>query len=145
MKYFFWTVFASCCLFFVWLWTQYAPYENFSCTNTDTLFERYSPYDEQYNRHLKEMLDSHSKKMTGFWIEKYIEEGGRHLMLTEVKAQDLCAHCLFDITECRRMRHFISVKGMSYRGAGLTGLVYTIDSSEGHYRFILNNVDRIVD
>ena len=63
-----------------------------------------------------------------------------------VQGDSLCARAIITIREPNeKLDGIIRTKGMSYGGAELTGLEFTIAKENGETIFIYRNLDRIID
>ena len=115
------------------------------CRNTNPVFAKYAPESNEYKAELiKQIKNTPSDKLT-FWINKYSKKDSTDYMTVHVQGSALCAMGIFDITHAQSLGNYKDVKGMSYQGAELRGLKYRIDSTNGNYTFIFDDVAWIVD
>jgi hypothetical protein len=115
------------------------------CTNTNRVFDISAPGQKAYDAELVRQLNKVGKKKTKFWINKYIEKDNRQFLSVYVQGPGICAEALLEITGNEYLDNYIRVKGVSYHGAGLKNLEYSIDSSNGSYIFKFISTTWIVD
>ena len=119
------------------------------CTNTNPVFDRFSPETKAYKAELVKQLNNSNETKTSYWIEQYVEAEGRIFMSIYVQGEGLCAKTRLDITDTAnggsQIRGYKKIKGGGFSGAELSGLTYSIDSSTGDYNFILTDVAHIID
>lgn len=144
MKYILWILLALIALIGVYIWTLYAPYNLPECKNTNPIFNTYHPGDKEYDAELVKQLNKDGGKAF-FRIGQYFYKDDKHFITVHIQSADLCTQGIMDITNCQAMEHLIEVKGISYGNAVLADPVYTVDSTTGHYRLILQDISRIVD
>lgn len=119
------------------------------CKNTNPIFDRYDDSTKEYKAELINQLNAQPKYLT-YWIDMFTENKNRYYMRIHVQGQNLCAKMNLDITESERFPHHKKTiakpeGGYGYCGAELRGLVYHIDSSNGNYNFIFDDVVWVVD
>jgi hypothetical protein len=114
------------------------------CTNTNPVFDKYAAETNEYKAELIRQLNARTGK-ADFWIDKYSKQDSTEYMSIFVQANGLCAKGILDITNTLQLKQYKKVKGMSYSGAGLSGLKFRIDSLHGDYNFIFESVGSIID
>jgi hypothetical protein len=115
------------------------------CRNTNPVFDRYAPETNEYKSELIKELKKVSAKKISYWIDKYSMKDSIEYMSVDIQDGTLCAKAIFNITHSESLEQYKKVKGLSYRGAGLAGFKYHIDSTNGTYNFIFDHVAWIVD
>lgn len=115
------------------------------CTNHNPVFEKHDPKSNEYKTELVKQLLGRNPKWIVYSINCYDEVDSTPYLVVDIASKNLCAVGYLDITNSDRMAQFRAVKGVSYRGAGLSGLKYHIDSSTGNYNFIFDDVNWIMD
>lgn len=118
------------------------------CKNNNPVFDKYTPEQREYKAELIKQLKATKSNTLRFWIDQYIAREGRTFMSVYVQGDGLCAKGILDITDVptgNRLQYYKQVGGGGYSGAELDGLKFRIDSSNGDYQFIYENVKRIID
>ena len=115
------------------------------CNNTNHIFNKYSPYDNEYKAELARQISTIGRDNIKYWIDKYSVRDRVEYMSVFIQADGLCAVGIFDITSDSKMEYFKKVKGLGYSGAGLKGLKYRIDSANGNYNFVYEDVSLLID
>jgi hypothetical protein len=115
------------------------------CSNTNPVFDKYAPETNEYKAELIKELKKASAKKISYWIDKYSVKDSIEYMSVDIQDGTLCAKAIFNITNALSLEQYKKVKGLSYRGAGLAGFKYHIDSANGNYNFIFDDVAWIVD
>ena len=114
-----------------------------ACENKNSVFDKNAIGSAVYNAELKKQMDT--RQDVDYWIEGYEAKDGRHYILVEIQAKDMCARALMDITENKRLTQFKNGKGAGYDGAEIRGLKYRTENSGNGETFILEDVERIID
>ena len=115
------------------------------CTNKNAVFDKYPPKAREYKAELVKQINAADKNKLRFWINHYLKTDTTEYMLVDIQAPGLCAKGIFDIRNSQSLEQYKSVGGMSYGGAELSGLKYRIDSTNGTYHFIFDDVAWIID
>ena len=115
------------------------------CANKNMVFDKYPPEAREYKAELIKQIQAADKSDLRFWINKYLKTDSTEYMLVDIQATNLCAKGIFDISSAKSLEQYKSVGGVSYSGAELSGLKYRIDSTNGTYHFIFDDVARIID
>lgn len=119
--------------------------DTIECTNHNPVFEQHAPKSNEYIAELIKQLQQRNFSHIVYSINGYEEIDSIPYMKVDISGKDLCAIGYLDIQNTDDLAQFKKVKGMSYRGAGLEGLVYHIDSSNGNYNFVFDDVVWIAD
>lgn len=123
----------------------FASCERPECRNTNPVFDKFPPESNEYKAELIRQLNRPDLVKLTYWIDKYVKDSTKEYMYISVQAKDICAKGILDITNAEDLEAFKRVKGMSYQGSELSGLVYTIDSTGGAYNFVFKDVVWIAD
>lgn len=115
------------------------------CVNERLIFNQYKYTDIEYKRELARLIDSIGIDNFDYWIKRYHKDGDRDYMDFYIQSANVCAIGVLDITGAERLSQYIGVGGMSYAGAGLSGLKYTIEQTDTSVDFIFNDVSWIQD
>lgn len=119
--------------------------DTIECTNHNPLFEQHAPKSKEYKAELLKQLQQRNFSHIDYSINGYEEIDSIPYMKVDISGKNLCAIGYLDIQNTDDLIQFKKVKGKSYRGAGLEGLVYHIDSLDGNYNFVFDDVVWIVD
>ncbi len=130
---------------FVLLSLGIASCDGVECTNHNPIFEQHAPTSKEYKSELVKQLQQRNFSRIDYSIKGYEEIDSIAYMKIDISGKNLCAIGYLDIQNTEELEQFKKVKGVSYSGAGLEGLVYHIDSSDGNYNFIFDDVVWIVD
>jgi hypothetical protein len=123
----------------------FSEFSRHECTNTNRILDISAPGQKAYDAELVRQLNKAGKKKTKFWINKYMERDNRQYMSVYIQGPGVCAEALLEITGNEYLDNYLRVKGVSYHGAGLQNLEYSIDSSNGSYIFKFISTTWIVD
>lgn len=115
------------------------------CTNTNPIFDKYTPESSEYREELVKQVERHGKDNIDYWIDGYVAAGNKEYMRVYMQNDKLCAKALLEITGNENLENFRRVKGVSYNGAGLKGLHYQIEKDSNGYYFLFQDVDWIAD
>jgi hypothetical protein len=116
------------------------------CTNTNPVFDRYTPASKEYKAELVLQMKKVNAGKLSYWIDKYQHQEGKDYMTIHVQGDGLCAQAIMDITnDGERFSQFKAVRGGGYHGAELRGLKFRIDSSGGEYNFVFESLNWIID
>lgn len=94
---------------------------------------------------LKKQLNANIREGHIYSIEGYSEKNRKEFIHLRVQDSRLCAIMVAEITGNKRLENFRKVKGMSYRGAMVTGIGYTVIEENDVISFRLNKLERIID
>jgi len=115
------------------------------CKSNDPVFDKYTPETKEYKVELIRHLNAAGYSNVNYWIDKYIAVDGVEYMSVFIQGRGLCAKAILNISNGTGLEQYKKVKGGGYSGAGLRRLRYRIDSADGNYNFIFEQVDGIVD
>ena len=115
------------------------------CKTTDPAFINFTPDSKEYKAELIRELDAVGYSNVGYWVDNYSVKEGVEYMTVYIQGRSVCAKGILNITKGTGLEHYKEVKGKGYSGAKLRGLRYTVDSANGNYNFIFEQVDGIVD
>ncbi len=115
------------------------------CKSNNPVFNTHGPEEDEYKAELVKQLNKADRSKVHFYIDRYTERGGKPYMAIYIQGDDICARGMLDIKNPNKLVEFKNEKGLSWGGAELSGLQYTIDSSDGGYNFIFEEVEKIID
>ena len=117
-----------------------------SCPNNE-VFKKYTPDSREYKAELVRQLQNFNTEKLNYYIENYSELENKQYLLVVINDDKLCALIKMDITNCDndKLWWVKDKKGKGYSGAGLHRPKFRIDSTDGDYKFILDDLRRISD
>ena len=118
------------------------------CKNTNPVFDKYTPDQKIYKQELARLLNKVNRDELGYWIDKHAEKDGKILMSIFIQGDGICARGIVDITNVPdgdKLKTYQMSTGGGYRGAGLNGFKYRIDTTNDACTLIYEHVDKIVD
>lgn len=115
------------------------------CKNVNPIFDRYTPSSQEYKAELAKQLTMIDKSSLKYWVAGYEETATDTFMNVYVQNGDLCAVMQMRLAPDHRLNQFKKVKGVSYHGAGLSGLVYDISNRAGETGFVYRDMKDIID
>ena len=98
------------------------------CNNTNPVFDKYPVASKEYQLELVKQLGSRNEGELRFWIDKYMESGGKEYLLIDIQGKGLCAKGMMHVSEWGNMQAVKNGKGGGYHGAELKGLRYTLNT-----------------
>jgi len=115
------------------------------CHNTNPIFDKYQPDEKEYKAELVKYLKKENTDYS-YWIHSYVNKDGRDYLRVYIQNKNLCAQGLIHFTDSAKiLAHFKAVKGVSYRGAELSGLKYHIAEDSGKIEIEFIGLKDIID
>lgn len=115
------------------------------CNNTNVIFERYTPGSQQYNAELVKQLQAVDQSKLSYRFLKYAESNEQEMLYFNVQGEGLCAQMVLNVDNWNKLELLRQKKGMSFRGARFENLVYEVKQDSGTFRFVYQDVGRIID
>ncbi len=109
------------------------------------VFDKNSFSSQTYKAELVRRLQGADLSKFDYYISDYTEDSNKQYLEIAMHSDQFCAVAIMDITDCARLDGVKEHKGMSYHGAGISGLKFRIDSSNGTYTFIAEDLKHIID
>ena len=113
------------------------------------VFNEFPPEAREYKAELVKQLQINGAGNISYWAGKYMGKEGKAYMTVCMQGGGLCDKGILDISDTTgggiKLKSYRRVKGRGYSGAGLSGLKYRIDSTNGSYNFVFEAVDGIID
>lgn len=116
-----------------------------NCTNTNPVFNRFSPNDFEYKSALANLLSETNKAELTYWFSEYKNIEGSEILYFEVQGENLCATLAMEVDNWSKLADLRQKKGVSYRGAEFVNLSYDILRDSSSVRFLFKNFDDIID
>lgn len=80
-----------------------------------------------------------------YWLDAYVREHGNEYILVDVRHDSLCATAMIRVKDWDKIEGVKRTKGVSYKGAELRGLTFSVINDSSGVEFIYRTLDRIVD
>jgi len=116
-----------------------------TCTNTNPVFDQYSPESKEYKTELAKLLATSDPKTLTFWFSEYKSIGGKEFLYFRVKGKDLCALIPMQNSDWKRLEDLRQKQGKGYRGAEFTNLKFDIVQDSTGLVFEFRNYGEIID
>lgn len=78
---------ASCFLLVILVSCNIRP----DCTNSNEIFNKYSPKDKEYKDELVTQLENIDKNKLRYWVKEYAERGNEEFIYFNIQGDGLCA------------------------------------------------------
>ncbi len=115
------------------------------CKNTNPVFDRYSPSDNEYKTELVKQMQITGAHKLEYWFDNYLEKNGREYMLVYIQGNGLCAKGEVLMNEWHKLEGIRKTRGKGYRGAKLKGLELDIRKDSTTIELVYKNVAGIID
>ena len=115
------------------------------CTNNNPIFEENQPDSKIYKDELAKQLKSTDPEKLRYWLQKYEKKKGQEYLYFYIQGDGLCATIVLTTEQWNKLERVKDKKGISYRGAEFTKLIYEIRQDSVHTEFIYKTFDRIID
>jgi hypothetical protein len=114
------------------------------CQNTNPIFDRFTPAQEEYKLELVKQVKGRESKLR-YWLDRYEEKNNREYLMVFIQGDSLCAKAEILIENWEGIEGIRRVKGKGYSGAELAGFKYDVHFQSERTTFSYRGVDRIVD
>lgn len=129
-----------------WLLLFMAGCDRPPCTNTNPVFDRFSPGAKEYKDELVKQLAAVDKSKLTYWINAYEEDNGSEYLLANIQGDGLCAKILLSVKDSQKgIEGVLKRKGDSYIGAQLEDLKFSIAQDSVNTEFIFQEISGIAD
>lgn len=116
------------------------------CNNSNPVFEVNPPNSKIYKDKLLEQMDAEGKSNLTYWLKGYVERNGKTYLQFNVQGGNLCAVADVLVNEGDENTEGIArTKGMSYSGAEIKGLKFTVEKDSAHTELVYESLDHIID
>jgi len=115
------------------------------CTNTNPIFNKYTPESEEYKTELVKQLDRIDPSKLTYWFQKYSTNSGNEQLYFNIQGNGLCAIIVLDVEDWSKLKELKEKKGVSFQGAEFKNLTFDIIQDSSQTKFIYRNFDRIID
>lgn len=132
-------------LFFAFITTVCFACNTSTCTNTNPVFEKFSPESVEYKTELAKVLRAADAKALTFWFSGYKEAKGRDYLYFKVKGDGICAVIQMVNRDWRRLADLRIHRGEGYRGAEFVNVKYDIVEDSGRIEFVFRSFSEIID
>lgn len=116
------------------------------CTNSNPVFEDNPVTSKIYKDELLKMIVAESESNFTYWLKGYEERDGKTYLQFNVQGGKLCAVADVLVKEWDENTAGIArTKGMSYSGAEIKGLKFTVKKDSAHTELVYQSLDAIID
>lgn len=116
-----------------------------ACTNRNPVFDRASYSSQEYQQELADRINRIGMDKLSYWLDAYVQEHGNEYILVDVRHDSLCAMAMIRVKDWDKIEGVKRTKGVSYKGAELRGLTFSVINDSSGVEFIYRTLDRIVD
>ena len=114
------------------------------CTNTNPIFENYSPGSKQYNDEVVRLKNTGSSSPR-YWFESYENDGDKEYIHVFIQGDSLCAKAILTVKDWHGLEGIQRTQGKGYRGAELDNLNFEVYQDSSRTELIFQSVDKIID
>ena len=114
------------------------------CRNRNPIFENFSPDTKEHRTELAKQIRNIGAENLSYWHGEYLKKDGIEYIVVDVEGKDLCAKAEIQVSDWGKisgMRREIS----GYKGAQLVGLDFDIIEEPTGLRFVLKDIDVVID
>lgn len=116
------------------------------CVNSNPVFENNAPTAKIYKDELLQQINTEGKSNLTYWLKGYEERNGKTYLQFNVQARNLCAVADVLVKHWdEKTRGIKRTKGVSYSGAEIKGLEFTVEQDSAHTELIYKSLDAIID
>jgi hypothetical protein len=116
------------------------------CTNSNPVFDGNPPVSAIYKDELLKQIDAEGENNLSYWLERYEERDGKAYLQFSVQGDGLCAVADVLVKEWdEKIAGIKRTKGMSYSGAEIKGLKFTVKRDSAHTELVYQSLDAIID
>jgi hypothetical protein len=119
--------------------------EKSECENKNAVLAQNYFDSEPYKRELAKQIQSTDPKKVNYWFDMYVKRGLDEYIDVHVQGGELCAEAHIRVTDWSKLKDIRETGGLSYHGAKLSGLQFTIEQDSLHTEFIYKDIDSVID
>jgi hypothetical protein len=117
-----------------------------ACKNTNSIFDKFSPYQKEYKNELVKQLANVDKSKLSYWIDMYQRTNDTQTILINIQGGGLCAKMPLVVKDSDNgIEGLLENNGIGYRGAEFEDLRFEIRQDSMSTEFIFKEIGRIVD
>lgn len=116
------------------------------CTNSNPVFKNNPPASATYKKELLKQINAEGEGNLTYWLKNYEERGGKTFLQFNVQGGNLCA--VADVLVKKWDANIAGIKrtkGISYSGAEIKGLRFTVETDLAHTELVYQSLDDIID
>lgn len=115
------------------------------CENKNAVLAQNYFDSEPYKRELAKQIQNADSAKVDYWFDMYVKRGFDEYIDVHVQGADLCAEAHILVTDWTKLKEIRETGGLSYHGAKLKGLQFTIEQDSLHTEFIYKDIDSVID
>jgi hypothetical protein len=117
-----------------------------ACENTNPIFDKYSPGENEYKDELLNQLSQIEKSKLTYRVETYQKIHNSEYIGVHIQGDGLCAKIILLIKNSHKgIENILEHEGMGYMGAELKELKFSISQDSAKTEFVFQEVSNIVD
>ena len=116
------------------------------CTNTNKVFDNFTPEAREYKDELIKQLEKTNKSELRFWLKNCKEMNGSQFINVNIQSEKICAEMELIIASSEKgIDEILKTKGEGYLGAELKNLKFEIKKDSSSTEFIFEEISEIID
>ena len=114
------------------------------CVNTNQIFNDYKPELIEYKNEIAELMETDYDKIT-FWLNHYVKNDKGEFIEIQISGDQICAKAFVRVTDWTKMEGIQKTEGLSFSGAELIGLKFTLEKDSIDSYFLYKDVEKVID
>lgn len=116
------------------------------CKNTNSIFDKYAPNENEYKAELVKQLAKTDKSKLAYWMDTYREKNNTKYLEVYIQGDGLCAKMELTVNDSEKgIEGILEKKGGGYCGAELEDLKFDIEQDSTSTKFIFKEISGIID
>ena len=115
------------------------------CTNTNPIFDNYSPESEIYKHELNRLLQEVDRSQLTYWLKDYKEFQKTEYLYFYIQGDGLCAVLPLQMLHWKKLEDLQPKKGSGRFNAEFKNLEFDVLTDSTSTHFIYKSFDRIID
>ena len=115
------------------------------CTNTNPVFDEYTPESEVYKQELTKILQTVDRRKLTYWLKDYRQINDKEFLYFYIQGDGLCAVIPLQMKHWDKLEDLQPKKGSGRFNAEFVNLEFDIVTGPLSTTFIYKSYDRIID
>ena len=115
------------------------------CTNTNPIFDNYTPESEIYKYELNRVLQEVDRSQLTYWLKDYKEFQKTEYLYFYIQGDDLCAVIPLQMLHWNKLEELKPKKGSGRFNAEFVNLKFDVVTDSTSTEFIYSSYDWIID